>query len=354
MSTSPSSPADPSSSATPTAETPAQDRSAYVATLGFPILVIIGGIIGFLGGDDLSSVTSDWVNWLLGLIMFGMGLTLKPNDFALVVKRPLPVVIGVIAQFVIMPLTALFVVWVLGLPSAIAAGVILVGCAPGGTASNVVSYLARGDLALSVAMTSVSTLLAPLLTPLLTHWLAGEYMPLDGGAMALDIVKVVLVPVIAGLVLRLLLPGIVNALLPVLPWISVIAIAVVVAIVVSGNRDNLLDAGLLVLVAVVLHNVLGLALGYGAGKITGQPVPTRRTMAIEVGMQNSGLAAGLAAQHMEPMSALPGAIFSVWHNLSGAVFAALCRAIDGRRNGTANAVGGTAPETAADSSPDVN
>ena len=346
-----------SSPSSPTAESPAQDRSAYIATLGFPILVIIGGVIGFFGGGDLASATSGWVNWLLGLIMFGMGLTLKPHDFALVVKRPLPVLIGVIAQFGIMPLTALFVVWVLGLPSAIAAGVILVGCAPGGTASNVVSYLARGDLALSVAMTSVSTLLAPLLTPLLTLWLAGEYMPLDGGAMALDIVKIVLVPVVAGLVLRLLLPGIVDRLLPALPWISVVAIAVVVAIVVSGNRDNLLEAGLLVLVAVMMHNLLGFALGYGAGRITGQPVSTRRTMAIEVGMQNSGLAAGLAAQHMEPMSALPGAIFSVWHNLSGAVFAALCRAADKRRGVAGNAPHSApenAPGTAADSSINVN
>ncbi|WP_420098911.1 bile acid:sodium symporter family protein [Corynebacterium sp.] len=293
-------------------------------------MVILGGVLGFVGGDDLSAATSGWTNWLLGLIMFGMGLTLQPRDFVLVVRRPLPVLIGVAAQFVIMPLAALLVVWVLGLPSAIAAGVVLVGCAPGGTASNVVSYLARGDLALSVAMTSVSTLLAPLLTPLLTLWLAGQYMPLDGGSMALSIVQVVLVPVVAGLVFRFLLPTVIGRILPALPWISVFAIAAVVAIVVSGNRDNLLEAGLLVLVAVVLHNTLGLALGYGAGKVTGQPVKVRRTMAIEVGMQNSGLAAGLAAQHMEPMSALPGAVFSVWHNLSGAVFAALCRAADGR------------------------
>ncbi|WP_291479002.1 bile acid:sodium symporter family protein [Corynebacterium sp.] len=308
----------------------AQDRSAYIASLGFPLLVILGGTVGFLGGGDLSAATSGWTNWLLGLIMFGMGLTLRPRDFVLVVRRPLPVVIGVVAQFVIMPLAALLVVWVLGLPSAIAAGVVLVGCAPGGTASNVVSYLARGDLALSVAMTSVSTLLAPLLTPLLTLWLAGQYMPLDGGSMALSIVQVVLVPVVAGLVFRFFLPTLIERVLPALPWVSVIAIAAVVAIVVSGNRDNLLEAGLLVLVAVMLHNTLGLALGYGAGLVTGQPVRVCRTMAIEVGMQNSGLAAGLAAQHMEPMSALPGAIFSVWHNLSGAVFAALCRASDSR------------------------
>ncbi|MDN6510357.1 MAG: bile acid:sodium symporter family protein [Corynebacterium sp.] len=318
------------STSTSASSSATQDRSAYIASLGFPVLVIIGGVIGFLGGDDLSAATSGWTNWLLGLIMFGMGLTLKPGDFVLVVKRPLPVVVGVVAQFVIMPLAALLVVWVRGLPSAIAAGVVLVGCAPGGTASNVVSYLARGDLALSVAMTSVSTLLAPLLTPLLTLWLAGQYMPLDAGSMAVSIVQVVLVPVIAGLLFRFLLPRLIEKILPALPWISVVAIAAVVAIVVSGNRDNLLEAGLLVLVAVVLHNTLGLALGYGAGKVTGRPVPVRRTMAIEVGMQNSGLAAGLAAQHMEPMSALPGAIFSVWHNLSGAVFAALCRASDRR------------------------
>lgn len=307
-----------------------QDRNAYVATLGFPLLVILGGVIGFLGAGDLAAATDGWTNWLLGLIMFGMGLTLKPRDFALVVKRPLPVLVGVVAQFVIMPLTALLVVWILGLPSAIAAGVILVGCAPGGTASNVVSYLARGDLALSVAMTSVSTLLAPLLTPILTLWLAGQYMPLDGGSMAMSIVQVVLVPVVAGLVFRFLLPSVTGRILPAMPWVSVVAIAAVVAIVVSGNRDNLVEAGLLVLVAVVLHNTLGLVLGYGAGKVTGQPVPVRRTMSIEVGMQNSGLAAGLAAQHMEPMSALPGAIFSVWHNLSGAIVAALCRAADKR------------------------
>ncbi|MCJ7859367.1 bile acid:sodium symporter family protein [Corynebacterium kalidii] len=320
-----------------------QDRSAYIASLGFPLLVILGGVVGFLGGADLSAATSGWTNWLLGLIMFGMGLTLQPRDFVLVAKRPLPVLVGVVAQFAVMPLAALLVVWVLGLPSAIAAGVVLVGCAPGGTASNVVSYLARGDLALSVAMTSVSTLLAPLLTPLLTLWLAGQYMPLDGGSMAMSIVQVVLVPVVAGLVFRFLLPSVIARILPVLPWTSVFAIAAVVAIVVSGNRDNLLEAGLLVLVAVVLHNVLGLALGYGAGLVSRQPVQVRRTMAVEVGMQNSGLAAGLAAQHMEPMSALPGAIFSVWHNLSGAVFAALCRASDGRAARRADRAGDGSP-----------
>ncbi|AGF72283.1 bile acid:sodium symporter family protein [Corynebacterium halotolerans] len=315
-------------STTPTPSISAtEDRAAYIAALGFPILVIIGGIVGFTASDAVSTI-SGWTNTLLGIVMFGMGLTLRPVDFALVARRPLPVAIGVVAQYVLMPLIALLVVWILQLPPEIAAGVILVGCAPGGTSSNVVSYLARGDVALSVTMTSVSTLLAPLLTPLLTLWLAGRYMPLDAGSMALSIVQVVLVPVIAGLLIRLLLPRVVEAVLPVLPWVSVVAIAMIVAIVVSGSRDVIVEAGLIVLVAVIIHNALGYLLGYLAGRFTGQPVPARRTMAVEVGMQNSGLAAGLATQYMSPLAALPGAVFSVWHNLSGAVVAALCRAAD--------------------------
>lgn len=306
-----------------------EDLAAYIAALGFPVLVIIGGIIGFTASDVVLNISS-WVNPLLGIIMFSMGLTLKPVDFALVAKRPLPVLIGVIAQFVIMPVIALLVVWVLQLPAEIAAGVILVGCAPGGTSSNVVSYLSRGDVALSVTMTSISTLLAPIFTPLLTLWLAGQYMPLNAADMAVSIVQVVLIPVVGGLVVRLIFPTLIGKVLPLLPWISVIAISLIVAIVVAGSRDKILEAGLLVLAAVIIHNTLGYSLGYLAAKFTGQPAAARRTTAIEVGMQNSGLAAGLASQYMSPMSALPGAIFSVWHNLSGALLAALCRAADRR------------------------
>ncbi|AIT60900.1 bile acid:sodium symporter family protein [Corynebacterium doosanense] len=308
----------------------AQDRSALLATLGFPLLVILGGVIGF-ALPDVTSQGASAVNPLLGIIMFGMGLTLKPADFRLVFTRPLPVVIGVIAQYLIMPLTAVLVVWLLRLPPEIAAGVILVGCAPGGTSSNVVSYLARGDVALSVTMTSVSTLLAPVITPLLVALLAGEYMPVQAGPMALSIVQVVLVPVILGLLVSTFLPRVVEAVTPVLPWISVIAISSIVAIVVGGSHERILEAGVLVLGAVILHNLLGYLLGYGVGAVFGQPVPVKRTMAIEVGMQNSGLAAGLAATYMSPLAALPAAVFSVWHNLSGALLAALCRLQDARR-----------------------
>ncbi|MFX4285976.1 bile acid:sodium symporter family protein [Janibacter sp. G349] len=304
-----------------------EDRSGYVAVLVFPLLIVAGGVVGYLAADTVSGA-APFVNPLLGLVMFTMGLTLRPVDFGLVLRRPLPVLLGVVAQYVIMPLVAVLVVTVLSLPPELAAGVILVGCAPGGTASNVVSYLARGDVALSVTMTSVSTLLAPFLTPLLTLWLAGRYMPLDGAGMARTIVTIVLLPVLAGLVVRLLLAPLAEALLPALPWLSVAAISVIVAIVVSGSADAMLTAGPLVLLAVVVHNVLGMGLGYLAARVARLPVPARRTTAIEVGMQNSGLAAGLAAQYMEPLSALPGAVFSVWHNVSGALFAAWCRRRD--------------------------
>lgn len=316
------------SSATQT--TAAQDRAALIAALGFPVLVIIGGIVGYLAPETSSSF-APWVTPLLGVIMFGMGLTLRPVDFVMVAKRPLPVLIGVVAQFVIMPLVAVVVVKVLNLPADIAAGVILVGCAPGGTSSNVVSYLARGDVALSVTMTSISTLLAPVLTPLLTLWLAGEYMPVSAGSMAMSIVKVVLVPVVGGLLVRMLVPKIVGKIQAALPWISVAAIAAIVCIVVGGAHDNIATAGALVLVAVILHNGFGYLLGYLAGKFTGQPVTARRTMAVEVGMQNSGLATSLASAYMNPLAALPGAVFSVWHNLSGALLAAGCRWSDARK-----------------------
>lgn len=307
----------------------AEDRSAFMATLGFPLLVIAGGLLGYFAPAAVEPI-SGWTTWLLGIVMFGMGLTLKVSDFAEVVKRPLPVLIGVVAQFVIMPLIAVALTWVLRLPPEIAAGVILVGCAPGGTSSNVVSYLARGDVALSVAMTSVSTLLAPIFTPLLTLWLAGQHMPVSAAAMATSIVKMVLIPVALGLVFRLVVPKLVDAIMPILPWISVIAISMIVANVVYGSRDKLVQAGLIVLVAVALHNALGYLLGYFTGKATGQPEQACRTTSIEVGMQNSGMAATLAATHMTPLAALPAAVFSVWHNLSGAVLAMIFRSKDRR------------------------
>ncbi|WP_269929249.1 bile acid:sodium symporter family protein [Kocuria massiliensis] len=301
-----------------------EERSAFYAVTIFPLLILAAGVLGFVLPGAFSGL-SGWVNPLLGFIMFGMGLTLTWPDFGMVARRPIPVVIGVIAQFVIMPLLGFLISWALHLPSELAVGVILVGCCPGGTASNVVSYLAKGDVALSVAMTTISTLIAPFVTPVLAVFLAGERMSVSGGAMMMSILQVVLAPVLIGLLVRWLLPRIVTGVTPVLPWASVIAISVIVAIVVSGSAAAIVSAGLLVLVAVVLHNGLGYALGYGAAALFRLAPSARRTTAIEVGMQNSGLATSLAHTYFTPEAALPGAVFSVWHNVSGALLAAFLR-----------------------------
>lgn len=300
------------------------DRAARLAVTVFPLIIIAAFFWGFLAPSTATPLIP-YVNVILGVIMFGMGLTLTAPDFALVFTRPLPVLIGVVAQFVIMPLTALLLVAVFQLPPSLAVGVILVGCAPGGTSSNVISYLAKGDVALSVTMTSISTLLAPILTPLLTLWLAGEYLPVSAAEMAVSVVKMVLIPVLGGVVVRLALREVINRVLPILPWVSVIGIALVLAGVVSNSAEKLAEAGFLVLAVVILHNALGYLLGYTAGKVFRQSERASRTTAIEVGMQNSGLAATLAATYFEPISALPAAVFSVWHNISGGVLAMVFR-----------------------------
>ena len=297
-----------------------EDRSARVAVTVFPALILAAAAFAFLL-PGAGQVVAPYTNIFLGIIMFAMGLTLTVPDFTRVAKRPIPILIGVIAQFLIMPLVGLGVAVLLQLPPELAVGVILVGSAPGGTSSNVITYLAKADTALSVTMTSISTLLAPLLTPLITLWLAGSYLPVAAGEMAMSIVQMVLVPVVGGLVIRLLAGKLVARILPALPWVSVAGISLVVVAVVSGSTEEIVSAGALVLLAVVLHNGLGYLLGFWFARVLRQPVRAARTTSIEVGMQNSGLAATLAASAFTPTTALPAAIFSIWHNLSGAVLA---------------------------------
>ncbi|HEX7351088.1 bile acid:sodium symporter family protein [Brachybacterium sp.] len=307
-----------------------EDRSARIAVTIFPALILAAAALGFFvptAGQAIAPFTAIF----LGVIMFAMGLTLTLPDFALVAKRPLPVLIGVVSQYLIMPLVGLGVALLLQLPPELAVGVILVGSAPGGTSSNVIAYLSKADTALSVTMTSISTLLAPLLTPLLTLWLAGSYLPVDAGAMAMSIVQMVLIPVVGGLVVRLLLGKLVDKVLPALPWVSVAGISLVVIAVVSGSTDAIVSAGAIVLLAVVLHNGLGYLLGYWAARLLKQGERAARTTSIEVGMQNSGLAATLAASAFSPAAALPAAIFSIWHNLSGAMLAMYYRRSADRR-----------------------
>lgn len=265
------------------------------------------------------------INYLLGVVMFGMGLTLNLHDFRIVFSRPKDVIIGCLAQFTIMPLLAWALARVFRLDEALALGVVLVGCCPGGTASNVITYLAKGDLALSVGMTGVSTLLAPLLTPLLTWALAGKSIHVDVASMILSILWVVILPIIVGLLVKWLWPKFTEEATDYLPAFSTIAIALIVAIVISANADKLLAGGLIIVMVVVLHNICGLGLGYLIGHLLGLASQKKRAISIEVGMQNSGLASSLAATHFAayPLATIPGAIFSVWHNLSGAAVAYL-------------------------------
>ena len=265
------------------------------------------------------------INPMLGVIMFGMGLTLNLHDFKIVFSRPKDVIVGCLAQFTIMPLLAWGLARLFSLDEALALGVVLVGCCPGGTASNVITYLAKGDLALSVGMTGVSTLLAPLLTPLLTWALAGKSVNVDVAGMLLSILWVVILPIVIGLIAKWIWPKFTEKAIDYLPAISTMAIAMIVAIVIGANAHKLMAGGLIIVVVVILHNICGLSLGYLIGRLLGLSEPKKRAISIEVGMQNSGLASSLATIHFAayPLATIPGAIFSVWHNISGAMVARL-------------------------------
>ena len=289
------------------------------------LLVLLIAAISLLIPASFSWIDTWSINPLLGVIMFGMGLTLSPHDFRIVLSRPKDILIGCLAQFTVMPLLAWGLAWVFALPKELALGVMLVGCCPGGTASNVITYLAKGDLALSVGMTAASTLLAPILTPLLVWLLAGTMVDVDTLGMLQSIVYVVIAPIIVGLLCQGFLPKLTKSVVPYLPAFSSIVIAYVVGIVVSHNADRLLVGGLIVILVVMLHNLLGLSTGFLIGKLLHIPKPKCVALSIEVGMQNSGLASSLAVLHFAayPLAAIPGAIFSVWHNISGALAAKL-------------------------------
>ncbi|BCB02722.1 bile acid:sodium symporter family protein [Bacillus sp. KH172YL63] len=288
----------------------------------FALWVILVAGVAYLVPAPFLSLGS-YITILLGVVMFGMGLTLKPVDFQLILKKPLPVITGVTAQFLIMPLGALLIAYLLRLPDELAAGLVLLGSVPGGTSSNVMVYLARGNLALSVAMTSLSTLLAPILTPLILLALAGQWLPVDPVAMFLSIVQVIILPITIGLVLRKLFPATVEKSLGVVPLISVLAIMIIVSAVVSANVENIAASGALIFTAVMLHNLFGLGLGYGTGSLMKLDEGSRRAISIEVGMQNSGLGVALASAHFGPLAALPSVIAAVWHNISGPILATL-------------------------------
>ena len=255
--------------------------------------------------------------WLLGVIMFGMGLTLEVDDFKKVWANRRLVLTGVAVQYTVMPLLAIGIGLVLGLPQELIVGMVIVGACPGGTASNVIVYLAGANIALSVCMTLASTIVSPILTPLWVTTLVSETVDVNFWAMMKSVFWIVIFPLFDGIVLRKFLVGRVDPLLRIFPVVSMLAISFVIGIIVALNQTMLLTFPWLVMLAVILHNLSGLTCGYVVAGFLNCSEQDRRTLAIEVGMQNSGLGVSLATTFFSGATALPGAIFSLWHNLSG-------------------------------------
>lgn len=287
------------------------------------IIVLIVAALSLFFPKSVSFIKTSYVNYLLMIVMFGMGLTLKFEDFKVVFSRPKDIIIGAISQFTIMLLLAFLLSMIFKLPTELAVGVILVGTCPGGTSSNVMTYLAKGDVALSVGMTSVSTILAPIVTPILTLLYAGQRVNVDAVNMFISIVQVVIIPIGLGFVINRFFHKFTSHIKEILPLISVLAIVSIVAAVVSANSSRLMHVGYLIIIVVILHNCLGYLLGFMVSKLFRLNDAKCKAISIEVGMQNSGLATSLAATHFAsmPLATVPGAIFSVWHNISGSIVA---------------------------------
>jgi bile acid:Na+ symporter, BASS family len=286
----------------------------------FPLWAILLSAVAYLYPEYFAP-HQDLIVPFLSLIMLGMGVTLSVDSFLSVFKRPKVIFLGTLLQYTIMPLAAWIVCMVLSLPQDLAAGVILLGCCPGGTASNVISYLAKADVALSIVLTSVSTMLAFLATPFLTWLFIGRAVNVDVMGMLTSVVNIVVFPVVLGLLVSHFFGKQIAPVKEIFPAISAAAIVIIIAVIIGTNSKNLAISGPLVLLAVILHNGFGLAGGYFVSKALKLSETEARTISIEVGMQNSGLSVALAIKHFTAVGALPGAIFSIWHNLSGALLA---------------------------------
>lgn len=296
------------------------NRIANVITRFFPLWVVLFAAIAFFY-PGLFKPLGKYIIYLLGLIMLGMGLTMKLDDFKLVFSRPKDVLYGVTLRYMIMPLVAFVIAKLLGLPPSLAAGLILVGACPSGTASNVMTFIGKGDTALSVTVSSINTVLAPLLTPYIFLLLAGTLIPINAEALLMDILKVVLLPVALGIVIRMTAGDFVEKTIKVIPLVSVVAIIAIISIVVALSAAKLATVAVIAFIAVALHNGLGLGLGYGVSRGLGLNHRKSKALSFEIGMENSGLAVALAVAHLDPVAAIPGAIFSVWHNFTGSLLA---------------------------------
>jgi len=291
-----------------------------VLTSFFTLWIILFSVIAFFIPSPFAGL-SGLIVPVLGVIMLGMGMTLTTDDFRRILRRPRDVGVGVAAQYGIMPVAGFVLAEAFGLDPTLAAGVILVGSCPGGTASDVITYLARGDVALSVTITSVTTLMAPLMIPTFMYLFAGRWVDVPAAGLFVSTVKIILIPVTLGVIARAVLKDRIRYVLPVLPGLSTLSIVFIVAVIVGANAGSIAKVGAGVVLIVMLHNIIGLALGYYAARLAGMDAARARAVSIEVGMQNSGLAVALANAHFGALAALPGAVFSVWHNLSGSAVA---------------------------------
>jgi len=287
----------------------------------FPLWAVLFSLLAYYFPAAFTGFQSAIVP-LLSMIMFFMGLTLTFDNFKQVLVAPKPVFIGILLQFSIMPLLAFLISYILSLPADIAAGLILVGCCAGGTASNVICYLAKANVALSITMTMVSTMAAVVMTPLLSWVYIAEAIDVDYMAMLLSIMKMVIAPVLLGLLFNYFAGPTVKRLEPLLPTLSIAAIVAIIMIIVAVNENKLALLGPLIFLAVALHNGIGLLAAYGLSRALKLNVIESRTIAIEVSMQNSGLGVALALKYFSPLAALPAALFSIWHNIVGSIVAA--------------------------------
>ena len=295
-------------------------------TQNIGLIIVIFSVVAYFVPDYFSWMTN-YTTIFLALAMFGMGTSIDSDSFKEILKNPKDVFIGSLAQFTIMPLIAWVLAIAFNVNKDIALGIILVGSCPGGTASNVITHIAGGNVSMSVSMTILSTLLAPIVTPFLVYLLAGRWVEVSIFAMFKSVVTVILIPVLMGIFAKKLSPEKMEKSKSIFPLISSLAIILIISGIIGANSEKIAKSGLIVLLIVMIHNALGLLLGLGVSKLFKMDYDKQTALSIEVGMQNSGLAIQLATANfaLNPLATLPGAIFSIWHNISGSIFASIRR-----------------------------
>ncbi|MFC7391441.1 bile acid:sodium symporter family protein [Scopulibacillus cellulosilyticus] len=307
------------------------ERISTFAGKTFTIWVLLFAVMAYLFPGHFK-VFGGYVVPLLGIVMFGMGLTLSAADFKEVFRRPKEVALGVIGHFIIMPVIAFLLAIGLHLPKEVAVGVILVGCCPSGTSSNVMVFLARGNVPLAVSIASVSTILAPIVTPLLILLFASKWVNVSVGSLFISIIQVIIIPLVLGFIIKKFFGKQAEAGAKALPLVSCIAIVLIVAGVVAGSQAQLSTTGPLIFAVVVLHNVLGFLIGFFFARLCGMDLAKQKAVSMEIGMQNSGLGVTIASTHFSPLAAVPSAIFSVWHNISGSILAIIYSRLKDRKS----------------------